>query len=102
MKSTYKIIWSDEALHNLRQIMEYLESRWTQKEISKFARLLEKHIELISQNPLLFPEISYKKGIRHAVLSRQTSIYYRITDNQVQIITLFDNRQNPERLRKKF
>ena len=48
MKNTYKIIWSDEALHNLRQIIGYLQERWSQKEISKFAKSLEAHIELIN------------------------------------------------------
>ena len=101
MKNIYKINWSDEALHNLRQIIEYLQERWSQKEISKFAKLLEAHIELIRQNSLLFPESDYKNDIRHAVLSKQTSIYYCILGDQVQIITIFDNRQNPKTLRKR-
>ena len=38
MGSTYKLIWSDEALENLKGIIEYLEKRWTTREIKKFAR----------------------------------------------------------------
>jgi plasmid stabilization system protein ParE len=54
MKSTFKIIWSDEALHGLNQIVNYLEENWTSKEIKKFAKLLDKKLNLISNNPELF------------------------------------------------
>jgi plasmid stabilization system protein ParE len=51
MGNTYKIIWSDEALNNLKSIIAYLESRWSKKEISKFADLLDKNVNLIKDNP---------------------------------------------------
>ena len=48
MKNIYKIIWSDEALTNLKDTINYLENHWTETEIKKFAQLLDKHL-----NPLL-------------------------------------------------
>jgi plasmid stabilization system protein ParE len=96
MKNTYKIIWSDEALTNLKNIIEYLERKWTEKEISNFAQLLDKQLQRIENNPFLFPETDTSNGIRKSVLSKQTSIYYRIVKFEIRIITLFDNRQNPK------
>jgi len=98
MKNTYKLIWSDEALNNLKGIVDYLENRWTKREIKKFALLLEKQLKLIEENPFLFAESNKSNGLRKSVLSRQTTIYYRIIDYEIRIITLFDNRQNPNRL----
>jgi len=98
MKNTYKLIWSDEALNNLKGIIYYLENRWTNKEIKKFAQLLDKQLKLIEDNPLLFAESDKSNGLRKSVLSRQTTIYYRIIDYEIRIITLFDNRQNPNKL----
>ncbi len=37
MKNTYKLIWSDEALKNLKSIIFYLEEHWTEREMRKFA-----------------------------------------------------------------
>lgn len=37
MKNIYRIIWSEVALNNLREIVRYFESHWTEKEIRKFA-----------------------------------------------------------------
>ena len=98
MKSTYKIIWSDEALSNLQGIIDYLESRWTNREIKKFAQLLDKQINLIEINPFLFAETDKSNGLRKSVLSRQTTIYYRVINNEIRIITLFDTRQNPKKV----
>ena len=56
MKNTYKLIWSDEALKNLKRIINYLENRWTKREIKKFAQLLDKQLLLIEENPFLFPK----------------------------------------------
>jgi len=66
--------------------------------IKKFAQLLDKQLTLIVDNPYLFTETAKSNGLRKAVLSSLTTLYYRIIDNEVRIITLFDNRQNPNKL----
>ena len=101
MKNTYKLIWSDEALTNLKDIVDYLEKRWTKKEIKKFARLLDKQLKLIKENPFLYAESDKSTELRKSVLSKQTTIYYRISNYEIRIITLFDNRQNPNKLIRK-
>jgi len=98
MKNTYKLIWSDEALNNLNSIVNYLENRWSEREIKRFAQLLDKQLKLIENNPQLFAESDKSKGLRKSVLSKQTTIYYTIIDSQIRLISLFDNRQNPNKL----
>jgi plasmid stabilization system protein ParE len=98
MKNIYRLIWSEEALNNLKEIINYLEDRWTGREIKNFVQLLDKQIKLIEDNPYLIAESIQSKGLRKSVLSRQTTIYYQIIDSEIRIITLFDNRQNPNRL----
>lgn len=100
MKNIYKVVWSDEALKNLEKIIQYLENNWTEKEIGKFAVLLEKQIHLIQNNPQLYPKSDYIPELRKSVLSKQVSIFYKIAKNEIRIVTLFDNRQNPNKLLK--
>jgi hypothetical protein len=71
------------------------------KEIKKFARLLDKQLNLIEDNPFLFAESDNSNGLRKSVLSKQTTIYYWIVNYEIRIITLFDNRQNPDKLSNK-
>ena len=97
MKVGFDIEWTSEAERNLNAIFDYLESMWSEREISNFAKKLESDLQIISKNPAVFPYYSKNKGVRRCVLSSQTTIYYREIpfENRVVIITLFDNRRNP-------
>jgi len=99
MKSGYKLFWSDKALVDLQNIINYLIENWTQKEIQNFARQLDKRLELIAINPRLFPKTTKRKDVRKSVLTKHTVIYYEAKGSVVTIVTLFDPRQNPKKLR---
>lgn len=99
MQSGYKLFWSDRALEDLQNIIEYLREKWTQKEIRNFVRRLDKRLELISVNPRLFSKTAKRKNIRRSVLTKHTTIYYEVAENAVTIVTLFDPRQHPKKLR---
>ena len=95
MKSGYKILWTDHALSELKETIEYLENNWTEKELRKFSAKLDHTIELISKTPEIFPDSYDKKGIRKAVVEKYHNIYYRIGVNSIEILSLFPNRKNP-------
>ncbi len=97
MKSTYKLIWSEEAKNNLSEIIDYLEERWTEKEISQFLKKLNHQLDLIRHNPKLFPKVN-RKGVRKSVLSKQVSIFYKSNRKEINILFIFDTRQNPGKL----
>ncbi len=99
MKSGYKVLWSDRALSDLQNIINYLTENWSEKEIQNFARRLDKRLNLISINPALFPKTSKKRNVRRSVLSKHTVIYYELQDKTISIVTLFDPRQNPKKLK---
>jgi plasmid stabilization system protein ParE len=99
MRSGYKIEWSDEAKDNLSNIIKYLEKAWTEKEIKKFFVKLESNLLLMSENPSLFPLSNKTKNVRRNVLSPQTSLYFKVEKDVIFIVSLFDNRQNPKKLK---
>jgi plasmid stabilization system protein ParE len=83
------------ALEELRATLEYLEDQFSQKEIQRLAREIERITKLISQNPNLFTLSDIMK-VRKVVILRFNSMYYRVEGNQVQILSFFSNRQNPK------
>ena len=96
MKSGYKIEWTDNALSELRNTYKYLENNWTEKEIRKLSKEIEKILNLISNNPRLFP--IYDKTIRKVVIKKLNTLYYRETNNNtIQILSFFSNTQNPNK-----
>ncbi|UAM97863.1 type II toxin-antitoxin system RelE/ParE family toxin [Polaribacter litorisediminis] len=96
MKSGYNILWSDNAIFELKETIEYLEKNWTEKELRKFSQKLDHTIELISKTPKIFPESYEKKEIRKAVIEKHNSLYYRIIKNSIEIVSLFSNLKNPD------
>lgn len=93
----YKLHWSEEAIKNLEEILDYLKYKWTHKEVENFKLKLSKQLDLIVRNPLMFPLSNYNPRLRKAVLSRQTTIFYEIKDNIIYLAYLFVNRKNIER-----
>ena len=101
MKNGYKILWTDFALKELENTIEYLEENWTEKELQNLALNIEETLKLISQNPELFQVSEIKKDIRRSIILSHNTIYYRVKNNQIEIISFFSNRQNPKKRKLK-
>ncbi len=99
MKSGYKILWTDHALKELHKTLDYLEEQWTEKELKNLATNLDKTLHLISQNPYIFQSSDFKKDVRGAVVLKLNTLYYRVIENHVEIISFFSNRQKPKKLK---
>ncbi len=95
----YKIFWTEEAIHNLEEIIDYLATKWTQREVDNFKKKLLKQIDIIKRNPRMFPVSTFQPRLRKAVLSKQTSIFYEIGNDVIYSVYLFVNYKNTERLK---
>ncbi len=92
------VIWSDRAKISYFEVIEFILKKWTVREVRKFDDKTKKIISLIEKSPEMFPT-SKKKNIRKCVLTKQTSLYYTITDEKVFLVTFWDNRRNPKTLK---
>ena len=101
MKNGYRVRWTDNALKELAETIAFLETNWTEKELRKLSNALDKTLNLISQNPYLFQSSDFKKDIRRAVILSLNSLYYKIKDQDVEIISFFSNRQSPTKRKLK-
>jgi len=99
MDSDFKVFWTDEAINNLESILDYLNTRWTKREIDNFRKKLGKQINLIENNPRLFPLSNYNKRLRKAVISKQTTIFYELSGHDIYLVYLFNNNQSIDRIK---
>tara|TARA_R110002124_G_scaffold287262_1_gene472101 strand:+ start:2001 stop:2297 length:297 start_codon:yes stop_codon:yes gene_type:complete len=97
MQSGYRILWTDHALSELRETIEYLKENWTNKELANLSWELNHTIELISKNPEIFQ--ASKKNTRRAVVAKYNSLYYRIKNDSIEILSFFSNRQDPNKIK---
>ena len=98
MESNFRILWSDEAVRNLEDILDYLTSRWTEREISNFKVQLSKQLDFITQFPYMFPSSEQNERLRKAVMSKQTIIFYEVKEGVINIAYLFNTRQDPSQI----
>ena len=94
-----EIIWSRIAEDDLINVTNFLLAKWSKKIADDFIDLLEEFTDQVSNNPECYPMINKKKRIHKCVVTKHNSLYYHEVDNKVEIIRLFDNRQNPKKLR---
>jgi len=56
---------------------------------------------LILENPRLFQSSGIKKDLRRVVILKHNTLYYRLKEDKIEIISFFSNRQNPNKRKLK-
>jgi plasmid stabilization system protein ParE len=97
-----RVFLSDLAELKLLKLNKHLLENWSKKVRDNFIDKLSDRIKQISKQPKSCPESSEFNGLYKCVVTKQSTFYYRIleTKNEIEIITLFDTRQNPKKLKK--
>jgi plasmid stabilization system protein ParE len=95
----YDLRWTERAADDYEKLVDYLLEEWGLKIAIKVTREINQTITHIKNSPEHFPILLKKKKIRRCVASPQTSIYFKVDNGIVEILTLFDNRQNPKKLK---
>lgn len=93
-----QIIWSLLSEIDFANILDYLNENWDEKVAIHFIDLTENILKQISINPRQFPIIYKKKKIRKCVLTKHNSIFYRDSKTQIDILRIYDTRQDPNNL----
>jgi plasmid stabilization system protein ParE len=93
------VIWSPLSEKDFENILEYLNDKWNYKVANNFIDLTENIINQISNNPKQFPIIYLRKRIRKCVLTKHNSLFYREKRDKVEILRIYDTRQDPNSLR---
>jgi plasmid stabilization system protein ParE len=65
-----------------------------------FAKKLFKATQIIKSHPESFPKSETNTNQHKCVVSKQKTIYYKFSDTQIRILSIFDTRQNPTRIKK--
>jgi plasmid stabilization system protein ParE len=89
-----KIEWSPRATKEYLNLIDYLLSEWGERTEKKFSERLKNILSYILENPEMYPATTKRNNIRRCIISKQTSLYYRIKRDEIELVTLFDTRQN--------
>lgn len=87
-------------MKKLDSLLVYLENEWSTKVKHNFILKFDKSLKQIQKLPDSFPESEKIRGLRKCVVTKQTTVFYRYSDTSIDVITIFDNRQNPKSQKK--
>ena len=89
--------WLPEAEITYALVLEYLKENWTPKEVIAFIDRTDEVIGQIAKQPKSYI-YSKKKDAYRAVITRQTSLYYRVNSKEIELLVFWDNRQDLNKL----
>jgi plasmid stabilization system protein ParE len=96
----HKVYFSKTAERNLDTLLGFIEDNWSKKSKELFLVKFQKAIAIISMNPEIFPKSSISKKLRKCVITKQSSFLYSFSSNEIRIYTIFDTRQDPNKIKK--
>lgn len=97
MAKKFSVSWSQESKTQIDRILNYLQQNWSEKEADNFLDLLIHFERTISQFPKSFKASAKFKNCRLGLVHKHVTAIYKISGNQIVILTVFDNRMNIER-----
>ncbi len=95
----YKIRWTSNFYSDFSQIVSFITERWGNKSAEDFINRVDIYINMLKLFPHLGKIIHYQRQIRALIISKQITIICRIKSDNIIILNLFDNRQDPDKFR---
>ena len=89
------IIWSPQAKRDYWQNIDYLELKWSIQDVLNFIEKVDYTVQLIAKNNTLFTTTNYK-SVHKVVITKQITLYYRITSTNIELLRFWNNYQDLE------
>jgi plasmid stabilization system protein ParE len=93
----YSMIWSPQSKESFENNIQHLLETWSEKEAIDFIDRVEEVLRLISKHPKIFSYLPEQEAYR-CVVAKPVSLFYRLRNYQVELLTFWDNRMDPEKL----
>ena len=93
------IFWSPLSENDFENILDYLYKKWGNQVAFDFIELTENLLNQIEINPRQFPVFYKGKKVRKCVLTKHNSLFYRDGKTKIEILRIYDTRQDPNTLK---
>lgn len=95
-----EVVWSNRAINDFNNIIDYLRENWTEKEVSLFIRATQRTVEYIVEYPRSFRSTT-KRNVHEVLVTPHNLMIYHVSGNFVQILMIWDTRRNPRKKKYK-
>lgn len=95
---SYQVRYSTRASAEYEDILDYVVKKFGLIIAAKVDLHFEEVINQISINPNLYPYSDKMKNLRRCIISPQTTLYYRLNGECVELASFRGNKMNPKDL----
>lgn len=93
----YQVIIKKRFYNKVQKVLSYLEKEWSPRVASEFLERIDYRIGLLTKQPYVGAPSSKVKDIRGLLITRHNKMYYKIKDDKVIILNMYDTRIDPKR-----
>lgn len=98
MGKVLKVKWTLMAAQEYQSAVDWLLIHWDEKIALRFVNDVEGKINLLKQFPFIGNISSILPQCRKTIILPYHILIYKVTDDSIEIIRLFDGRQHTEKL----
>ena len=94
-----KIIWSPESIDSYISILEYLEGKWTEREMDNFISRVHEKLDILKQQPLLGRISNKRKKTYRTLIDRHTTLiyHYKPIKQEIELVAFWGNSRDPKK-----
>ncbi|OXA92108.1 type II toxin-antitoxin system RelE/ParE family toxin [Flavobacterium hercynium] len=92
------VIWAPQAKKDFWNNIDYLEAEWSEKIALNFIEKVNSTITLLKNDNVLFIKTNFK-SVYKIVITKHISLYYRIENNNLELLRFWNNFQNQEKFK---
>ena len=92
---SFVIKWTPLADETFDETIEFIKTHWNEDIINRFVQDTFSTIDLIKENPKLYKTVTGFENVRKGSVNEFISLFYRINQNNIELLYFWDNRKNP-------
>lgn len=92
------LFWANQAEFTYLDVVDFITELWDASIVDKLQELLDTRIKDIQLSPSIGKQVE-NTPYRQLVIHSNISIYYRDYPNHILMLAIWDNRQDPSKLK---
>lgn len=94
-----EVVITDTAKEDIEVISDFLKENFSNNSRLEFLLLISEKLQFIERMPFMYPSSRSNIRVRKCLIHKNSSLFYEVTDNLISILSVIDNRINPDSIK---
>lgn len=92
----YKVVYKKRFQQKFIRLINYLNAKWGIKVTDNFIATFQERITILVSNPDIGKQSNVIE-VKSILITKHNRLYYRLSNDVVEVLNLYDTRINPKR-----